>query len=66
MGLQVKVIAATSEEVFVTGLGSFVPGEWTEITEAQALRFEALHGVTLEDASNIEVKKKTSTKKEDE
>lgn len=67
MGFQVKVKGNTEQEVFVGGLGGFTPGKWRDITDEQAILFEQMHGVSLEE-SGLEVKKvqAKSTKKEDE
>jgi len=64
--LKVKVPGSTTDKVHVPGLGSFVPGEWSDITEEQAQRFERVHKRSLEEAEGFEVKKATNKKKEED
>lgn len=66
MTLKVKVPGSNTDQVHVPGLGSFVPGEWTEITEEQAARFESVHGRSLKEAPGFEVKTETPKKKEED
>ena len=65
MPFKVKVKAATTSKVFVPGLGLFVPNEWADVSDEDAVRFESIIGVSLED-SGLEVKKTASKKKESE
>ena len=67
MGHKIKVTsAATAGQIFVPGLGSFVPNEWTEVSDADVERYKSMIGKELESSGSIEVKKSTPKKKESE
>ncbi len=73
MGYKVKVKSSASEGVvMVPNLGSFVPNEWTDVSDGAVSRYESIRGRSIEEEAGLEVKKnspevkKSSRKKESE
>lgn len=66
MGYKVKVnVAASAGNIMVPGLGSFVPNEWTDVSDADAARFESIKGKKLESNGPLEVKRASTPKKKE-
>ncbi len=66
MGLKVRVpSAAAAGLIMVPNLGSFVPNEWTDVSDEDVARYESLRGRPITKEVGLETKS-TAKKKESE
>lgn len=62
--MKVRLNAATTDDVFVVGLGTVTPNTWVDLSDIQVTKFEQVNGIRIQD-SGLEIKPTRATKKKE-
>ncbi len=63
MGYRIRVKSAAAEGlIVVSGLGSFAPNEWTEVSDEDVARYESRRDRPISEEAGLEVKASTKKK----